>query len=184
MSFQGRRNRSGHGLTSFGCSIKKKTSSYNWSTEKYYISILVLVTIFLIYLTAVHNVGLAKVWLTQGLTVTRYIARLRCLWLMDLVIIQIIRIFPDYHVAWMWHLLWQFERRSWLFSNYFFIKIFVKSPISQRNFCFWNGSYLIWLNFREAGVHSGSLATLSRSGIHKSILKGWSFWENCWTLWA
>ena len=85
-----------------------------------------LVTIFLLYLTAVHNLGLAKVWLTQGLTVTWYIACSRCLWLMDLVIIQIIRIFLDYCMAWMWHLLWQFKRCSLLFSSYFIVRIFVK----------------------------------------------------------
>ena len=106
--------------------LKKLTSSYNWSTEKCYISIFVLVTIFLLYLTAVHNLGLAKVWLIQGLTVTRYIAPSQCLWLMDLMIIQIIRIFLNYRVEWTWHLLWQFEHRSWLFSSYFIIRIFVK----------------------------------------------------------
>ena len=106
--------------------LKKWVAQYNWSTEKCYISIFVLVTIFLLCLTAVHTLGLAKVWLTQGLTITRYIARSRCLWLMDLVIIQIIRIFLDYHVALMWHLLWQLERRSWLFSSRFIIRIFIK----------------------------------------------------------
>ena len=108
--------------------LKKPVASNSWSSEKCYISIFV-------YLTAVHNLldnlGLVKVWLTQGLTVTRYIARSRCLLLMpimDLVIIQIIRIFPDYRLAWMLHLLWQFERRSWLFSThtYFIVRIFVK----------------------------------------------------------
>ena len=125
-TLQGCRNQSGqsaHGLTSFSSLIFKKTSSYNWSTEKCYISIFILVTIFLICLTAVHNLGPAKVWLTQGLTVTWYIAHSRCLWLTDLVIIGI---FPDYTVAWMCHLLWQFKCCSWLFSNYFIIRIFVK----------------------------------------------------------
>ena len=30
--------------------------------------------------------------------------------------------------------------------------------------------------------HAFSLATLSGSGIHKSILEGWLFWKNCWIL--
>ena len=40
-----------------------------------FVSIFVLVAIFPIYLTAVHNMGLAKAWLTQGLTVTWYMTR-------------------------------------------------------------------------------------------------------------
>ena len=57
IKYQGRRNRSGqsgHGLSNFGSSKV---------AEKCYIfvSIFVLVVIFLIYLTAVYNVGLAKV---------------------------------------------------------------------------------------------------------------------------
>ena len=72
----------------------------NWECYSF-ISVLVLVD-FLIYLTAVHSMGLAKVWITQGLTVIWYIAWSRCLWLMDLMTVQTIRIFLDYCVVWMW----------------------------------------------------------------------------------
>ena len=165
--------------------LKKWVAQYNWSTEKCYISIFVLVTIFLIYLTAVYNLCLAKVWLTQGLTVTRYILRSRCLWLMDLVIIQIIRIFLDYHVAWMWYLLWQFECCSWLFSSYFIIRIFVKwlwkAQSAKETFV---SEMRLWLNFCEACIQFSSTQHTGRSGwySYKSILEGWSFWDNCWIL--
>ena len=151
-------------------------SSYNWSAEKCYISIFVLATIFLkilLYLTVVHNLGLAKVWLTQGLTVNRYIARSRCLWLMDLMIVQIIWIL-------MWHEC-DIYCCSWLFSSYLIIRIFVKwlwkAQSAKETFV---SEMLLWLNFHEADTFS--LAILSSSGIHKSVLEGWSFWENCWIL--
>ena len=66
---QGRRNwsgQSGHGLTSSGSLFFKSSSQ---CTEKCYnfISIFILVKLFLIYLRVVHNMGLEKFWLTQGL---------------------------------------------------------------------------------------------------------------------
>ena len=44
-----------------------------------------------------------------------------------------------------------------------------ESPISQRGFCFQNA---VMVNFHEAYI-----LALNRSGIHKSILEGWLFWE-------
>ena len=73
-----------------------------------------------VHLTAVHDMRLAKVYLTHGLTITWNIARSRCLWLMDLVTVQTIRIFPNYCVAWMLHLLVR------LAVQYFIIRIFAK----------------------------------------------------------
>ena len=93
----------------FGSSMLK-VATMNWKVLAHtFVSIFVLVTIFLVYLTAVHNMGLAKAWLTQGLTITWYIAQslFQCLWLLDLMTVQTIRIFPDYRVAWKWQLLLQ-----------------------------------------------------------------------------
>ena len=130
-----RSGQSGHGLTSFGSSVLK--GSYN---ELKGASIFILVTGFLIYLTAFHNMGLAKIWLTQGLTVTWYTAQSRSLWLMDLVTVLTIMIFLNYCLAWMWHLLLQLVDQWLLHQN--LCQIMVKPPIGQRRFCFWNVRFL------------------------------------------
>ena len=52
----------------------------------------------------------------------------------------------------------------------------MKTPITQRPL-FPKCDY----GHKISMKHAFSLA-LSRSGIHKSILKGWWFWENWWVI--
>ena len=81
--------------------------------------------------------GLASVWLTQGLTNTWYIAWSQCLWWMDVMTIQTIRILPDYCVAWMWHLLLQLAVQL-LLHHQNLCQMMVKNPTSSTGFCFRN----------------------------------------------
>ena len=90
---------------------------------------------------------------------------------MDLVIVQIIRIFLDYRVACV---------TSTTTDNY---SVATLSPESLLNDCEKPNQpkklLLLWLNF--SAKHAFSLAALSRSSIHKSILEGciWLFGEKC-----
>ena len=58
---------------------------------------------------------------------------------MDLVTIQTIRIFPDYRVAWMWYLSLQLAVQYLLYHQNL-CQMMMKSPISQRRFCFRNAT--------------------------------------------
>ena len=109
-------------------------SSSQWTEKCYtFISIFVLVTLFLIYLTAIHNMGLEKFWLTQGLPLLYNI-------LLDHDVF-------DYWISWPSKLLGYFRIIVWhehdvyycsyLSSSYLIhyqSPIMVKSPSSQETF--------------------------------------------------
>ena len=126
-----------------------KAVALNWKVLYLRLNLqFVFVTIFLTYLTAVHNMDVAKVWLAHVPTVT-------CAWLMDLLTVLTIRIFPD-RVAWMWHLLVHLLLQLAVYQN--LCQMMVKSPINQRDFHFRNAISYSRKIFME---HAFSLA-LSR----------------------